>query len=135
MHIIIALLVRAGKVEDSPFNNQITEIISYIDENISNVTVSSLAEHFGYSANYFTKIFKKNIGVAPIEYVNRRKIITAIKKLLQTKDSIESIMYDLSFYNKTHFYSLFKRYTGHLPKEIRDSNVQKIMKDLENFKV
>ena len=131
LHIVITLLVRAGKGDNSPFNSHISEIIKYIDENVGNITVSSLAEHFGYSANYFTKIFKKNLGVAPIEYINRRKIIAAIKKLLQTEDSIETIMYDLNFFNKTHFYNLFKRYTGQSPKSIRQTNGNKIINNLE----
>ena len=135
LHIIIAYLFRSGKSDESVFNKQISEIMSYVDDNISEVTVSALAEKFGYQANSFSKVFKKHLGITPIEYINRRKIIAAIKRLLQTNESVEAIALSLNFYNKTHFYNLFKRYTNHLPSEIRSSdkkNANYVMNDLYN---
>ena len=133
LHVVIATLVRAEKKNNNVFNTQISDIIKHIEENIQKVTVIGLAKHFGYSANHFTKIFKKNLGVTPIEYINKRKIIAVIKQLIQTDNSIESIMFDHGFYNKTHFYDLFKRYTKHLPKELRETRPNNILQTLDNF--
>jgi AraC-like DNA-binding protein len=93
--------------------------LSYIDNNLKTVTPSSVANYSGYNFPYFSKLFKKNVGMNLSEYINLKKLETAAKILIETDISIENIGYDVGFNHKSYFHRVFKRYYGVTPEEYR----------------
>ena len=62
------------------------KLTEYIRSNIKNgVTVSDIAEHFGYNADYIGKYFKKIHGIGLKEYLAVQRMKLA-KDLLLTTD-------------------------------------------------
>lgn len=100
-------------------NYRIPIILEYIDRHFDNVSVPQVAEHFGYSTNYFSKYFKKETGMYFTEYVNRMRVNKAIELLAGTEEPIDSISADLGFNDKKHFYEVFKKYVGITPGMMR----------------
>lgn len=121
LHIILAILLRHGKnVENISDGSFMGSVASYITANDFNeINVDELAKSCGYSRTHFYKRFKYCFGCSPLEYINRRKINQALKMLANTDKPIDIIMEELGFFNKTHFYKLFLRYTGMKPNDVR----------------
>ncbi len=104
--------------EDSDFKK---EIVAYINENYINLKLSDIAAHFGYTPAYFSKCFKKVMGITLSDYLQKKKINCALKLLVDTNLSIEEIICELGYSDKKNFYQIFKKYTGSTPNQIRKS--------------
>jgi len=94
------------------------EVISYINANIrEKIELKQMCKLANMSYSYFSKYFKKIMGISFTDYVNRRKIQEAERLLLTQDLNVTEIADLISIENKAHFYELFKRYTGYKPKE------------------
>ena len=99
---------------------------AYIEQRSGNVTVSELAEHYGYSTSQLRRLFMKRYGISPREYIYRCKIEKARELLTEEPArTIEEIAGTLGMYNAAHFCRLFKRKAGCSPGEYRMSAKQK----------
>jgi AraC family L-rhamnose operon transcriptional activator RhaR len=68
---------------------------------------------------YFIRIFKKEIGLPPLKYLNHIRIEKACELLLYTNDDIVQIAYDVGYGDLTHFNRLFKKLIGMSPTQFR----------------
>jgi YesN/AraC family two-component response regulator len=60
-------------------NKLICEILIYIDKNIKNkITIEELENKFFYNRYYIMKLFKKEIGLTIVEYINSIRIYNSI---------------------------------------------------------
>lgn len=106
-------------------NNEKNEIIAlakrYIDENLeANLSVTSLAEVFYVSPNYFSRLFKKVLGEGCNEYIVRRRIEKS-KLLLETTTIKTGKIAMMVGYNDTNYFSLaFKKHIGMSPTKYRE---------------
>lgn len=92
-------------------------IYSHIKERI---TIEDLADEFGVSASYLSRLFKKETGISVSAYIRQQKIDIA-KNLLQFSDySIIDIANRLSFSSQSHFIQQFRENVGMTPKKYRD---------------
>lgn len=83
---------------------------NYIDKHLGNkLSLETLAFQFGSSTGFFSRMFKKILGVTPIEYINESRLTLARKLLTTTAMSIEQIASACGFDNISYFYRLFKR--------------------------
>ncbi len=94
-------------------------IIEYMDKNFSSISLSDVADRFGYSPNYFSKYFKKNFGVSFIEYVNKKRLNHAIELLTSSDMTVDAICSEVGFKDKKHFYEIFKKTFGTTPAAFR----------------
>lgn len=97
------------------------EIIAYINEYYITLKLPDIAAHFGYTSPYFSRSFKKIMGMTFSDYIQKKKINTALKLLVETNLSIEDIICQLGYSDKKNFYQIFKKYTGSTPNQIRKS--------------
>lgn len=92
-------------------------IYSHIKERI---TIEDLADEFGVSAGYLSRLFKKQTGVSVSAYIREQKIGIA-KNLLRFSDySMIDIANRLSFSSQSHFIQQFRESVGMTPKKYRD---------------
>lgn len=92
-------------------------IYSHIKERI---TIEDLADEFGVSASYLSRLFKKETGISVSSYIRQQKIDIA-KNLLQFSDySMIDIANRLSFSSQSHFIQQFRENVGMTPKKYRD---------------
>ena len=91
----------------------IEKTIRFISENESeNLTVSQLADIVSLTPDHFSKIFKKTIGVRPIEYIHRKRL-QRVKLLLLTTDlSVAQIAEQVGFSSSTYLLRIFRKHTG-----------------------
>lgn len=103
---------------DSPFFHAIQFVENNLDQSI---TVGKMAEIAGYHPSHFTKLFHKQFGVSPVQFIARKKLERAIYQLTATSASISAIAESLGFSNQFYFCSFFKKQTGVTPSDYRNS--------------
>lgn len=94
----------------------------YIEQHFNEeVTVERLAELAHISPSNFNKVFKKEVGLTPIEYLIEVRIEKS-KTLLRRKDvPITEIAARCGFGSSAHFATSFKRLTKITPTKYRNS--------------
>lgn len=96
-------------------------ILDYIEENYDkNITLNDAAELIFMHPVYFSKLFKKEVGVNFTEYVNRKKIEKAKEYLSTTAYKIKDIASMLGYPDEKYFYKVFKKFTGMTPNKFKN---------------
>ncbi len=104
----------------NPENILFRKIRSYIDSNfLTGITMNSLAENIGFSPEYIIRLFKKEIGITPHQYIISQKMQLASSYLVSSDKTITQIADELMFYDSHHFSQTFTRYTGLRPSVYR----------------
>lgn len=99
------------------YNNQIQEIIHYINDNVlENITVKNLAEHFFLSESYICRIFKLSTGTTINKYIIARRISIA-KSMLSNGLNINDVYAQCGFNDYSNFLKSFKKAVGVSPKK------------------
>ena len=92
----------------------------FIDRNIySGISIAQLAELIFRSPSQTIRIFKKEFGVPPYEYLMQKRVETARMLLLNTSLSVKEIAYRLNFADEHYFSNYFKKKTGLSPLKLR----------------
>ena len=96
-------------------------IVRYIRESMaSGVSLSAVADHFGYNANYFSRYFKQLTGVTFTTYLNRIRIERACELLnAESRVSIGEIATQCGYNSAGQFISAFKKLMGITPDAYR----------------
>ncbi|MDF2921447.1 MAG: AraC family transcriptional regulator [Paenibacillaceae bacterium] len=76
----------------------------------------------GRTHSYLCRVFKKHLGIQPVEYINRLRLTYAENLLLHTDMEIVDICLEVGFENISYFYQLFKRHYRVTPHKLRSSN-------------
>lgn len=101
---------------------KIKEAILYVEEHYKEeITVESVAKELGFSASHFMKLFKKNMHVTFITYLNDYRLNKASKLLRTTDGTVVEVMAAVGFNNLSYFNRIFKEYYRMTPREYRSS--------------
>lgn len=101
-------------------NNSIMEAKEYIDKHCcEDLTLDFLASYSCYSKFYFSRLFKDQLGVSPIRYLQNKRLEKALT-LLQTTDlSVTDISQQVGFESFAYFCQLFKKVYKTTPTSYR----------------
>ena len=105
-----------------PGNSLRTERVKkYIEDHLdTNLSIPVLASHHGISQSHFKRWFKNEVGVTPMDYIQRRKMERAKKTLAHHREfNVMDIAYQLNFSSPQYFATVFKKYAGQTPLEYR----------------
>lgn len=86
-------------------------------------TVKYFAEQCFLSPNYFGDLIKKETGMTPQDFIQKRVIELAKEELLSSDKTISEVAYQLGFQYTQHFNRYFKRSTGMTPTEYRKREI------------
>lgn len=100
------------------------QIIAYINTHADDISLKSVATHFGYHPNYICNVLRKGVGRTFSEILLDVRMKRATALLRNTGLSIEEIS-DISGYGDTsNFYRAFLRYFGCSPREYVAGNIK-----------
>ena len=101
-------------------DNRIAKSVMYIRKHLNeSIELEKLAEISCLSKDHFIRLFKKELGNTPLQYINQKKIEKA-QLLLVTEDlAVKEIAFRLAFEDYSYFNRLFKKITGVTPQEYR----------------
>ena len=101
----------------------IKEPINYIEQNFqNNITIEDVASVCGINRSYLGKIFKKNTGQSPQEFLMNYRMVKAAELLKLTSLSIADIGSAIGYENQLHFSRAFKNIYGVSPREWRNQH-------------
>jgi AraC-like DNA-binding protein len=80
------------------------------------LTLNEIAQSVGYSASYFSSIFKKETGYAPLNYFNLLKIQQACFLIDTTEMTFRQICYKIGIEDVYYFSRLFRKIMGVSPR-------------------
>ena len=103
------------------YSDPVTKVINYIDKNINqHFTLKELSSYVNLSPYHFSRIFKKETGYSPLEYVSVTKINFA-KLALRTSDiAISELAISLGYSSSSSFINAFKAQRGVSPNRYRN---------------
>ncbi|MCM1121256.1 MAG: AraC family transcriptional regulator [Eubacterium sp.] len=106
----------------SESNNQeylVSKITHIMKSSHGRCTRDDLSSQLHYNGEYLNRIIKKYTGKTILEYGQSIYLDEARMLLANTDKSISSIIDELGFSNRSHFYRLFERAYGQTPLDYR----------------
>lgn len=101
-------------------NETALQLQQYIDNHIeSNLSIKTLSNYVFRSPSQTIRIFKKEYGITPYDYLLSKKIETAKLLLINTNMPIKQIALKLKFADEHYFSNYFKSKTGNAPIRFR----------------
>ena len=102
-------------------NSFANKVAAYIRMKINkNVSVLSVAKHFGYSPDYISRLFKKTFGIGMKEYISEERMKYAKNLLLTTDLSVKEISAQTGFENENNFIKFFNYHERKSPLQFRN---------------
>jgi transcriptional regulator GlxA family with amidase domain len=96
--------------------------VAYLHQNYSrSLSRWEIAEAIGVSEDYLTRVFNRELGISPWDYLNRYRILQAQNLLRTTNQSIGAIARAAGFKDQAYFSRVFSKQNGVSPQEYRDA--------------
>ena len=106
--------------------NRLSLIADYIKENYaSELSLEALAEIFGYSPTYLSRMFQKYAGINYKSYLQSIRVERAFQELANTEHTISETAMNNGFPNSKALAKAFQKKYGMLPSEYRGMQRQK----------
>lgn len=103
-----------------PTSRLVKQALAYLHQNYTDpISRSELAEMVGVSDNYLTQIFQQELGLSPMECLNRLRIQKARELLESSDDSVTAIAAKVGFNDPAYFSRVFHKLTGKSPNAYR----------------
>lgn len=98
----------------------IQTVLEYIEDNVEACLDSDTLAEIGFlSKSHFFKLFTLHTGYTPMNYVLRRKLHNAAKRMITCKEKIVDIAFQFGFESHDVFSRAFKRVYGISPESYR----------------
>ena len=113
----------AEYTSSSKTNVDIDGIKKYIDGHFAEeLYLDKIADIFGVSSKYLSRLIKEQIGINFIQYVMSVRIFKASEMLKNTSMTVNEIMEKTGFNSRNTFIRVFKKFEGLTPSEYKKIN-------------
>ncbi len=114
------LLTNASASKDMEKQNSLSAAITHINEQFSkSISLEYLAKISSLSPFYFSRLFTKQVGVSPHQYIITTRVNFAKFLLITTTLSIKEISFQSGFTSESSFCAMFKKKENVTPSEYR----------------
>ncbi len=127
---LFVLISRALKAEwENSIKNKSPKIkelmqsaIQFVHNNFEReISITDIAKYVFLSPSYFTRAFKENTGLSPMQYLLNIRIKRACELLRETDQKVGEIALSVGFSNQQRFNDMFKKQTNMTPMQYRNS--------------
>lgn len=133
LQMFLHLVIFYSQKEPLSISGDIQAALNFIQEQITTaLTLEELACIAGLSCSQFKQKFKKQLGIAPRNYINQKKIEYA-KQLLAGGASVTETAMTLNFTTSNYFSSVFKKYTRYTPTEYLSAQKETALESHPSF--
>jgi len=106
---------------DQKNNNRISSVVNYILSNLDKpLTVEELSAIAHMSPSNFHRVFKNEMGISPVSFVNIERVRLAMKLLRNPNNSIKEVYLICGFQNRSYFNRLFRKISTMTPNEYQE---------------
>ncbi len=101
-------------------NDLVRQILNYIDNNIyAKITIEELSRIFYFNKDYIMRIFKKELNITIIDYININRIYKSLEELKTTEDTILKVALQHGFTSQEYYTEIFNKIMGTNPVTYR----------------
>lgn len=102
------------------------DIRAFVEENYSDgeLSVNSIADHFGVLPTYLSKVFKEMSGDKLSQYIHMVRLVH-VKEMLFEDVRLEDIAQECGFGSQRTFLRIFKQYEGVTPTQYKELEEKK----------
>lgn len=119
LNIIVILLDYTVDIDYLELNKLKLNILFYIENNYTEVTLEEISNHFSYNKSYFSRLFKKLFNHDFHEFLLNYRLNKAINDIKYTNLTIEEIAFNNGFNSYFRFSQNFKKRYNTTPTAIR----------------
>ena len=108
--------------ENHPSQNylKLEKSINYIENNLDkNICVKELAKMCNLCESQYRKLFRLELGVSPVKYINKLRINSALIKISSEFYTMSQISEMCGFAEQKYFNKVFKEETGKTPSQYK----------------
>lgn len=121
LSILIAQLVRnySVDVEEDLTKSQVlvTKILQDINDNDSTISLSYVAQKYGYNRNYLSNLFRSIVGETFSNVLTKQRIMHAHTLLSSTQMPVSEVIKQVGISNRTFFYKKYREYYNKTPRD------------------
>lgn len=120
-HLVFDMLLSRSQ-EKAGFakNDAIAEVVSYIEKNYKEeIKLALLCKTIGIDRTQLFRIFKKEYGVSPQEFLINYRLNRSVALMKETNASLGKVALESGFKNYSHFSKTFKVKFGKTPNEFQ----------------
>ena len=97
-------------------DERMKKVLEHIHAHIGDsIDVEELAGVASVTKPYFIKLFKREFGTSPVQYINKKKVERAQLLLYTTNKTVKEVAYTLGFSDQNYFIRMFHKLTGITP--------------------
>ncbi|MBC6988174.1 AraC family transcriptional regulator [Hymenobacter sp. BT491] len=97
-------------------SHRFAHVVHYIKQHLTEqITVEKLCELACMSKATFFRLFKREFGLTPVEYVIQERLAEAKRLLRNPFTTVADVCFRVGFNNTNYFQVLFKKYEGMTP--------------------
>ena len=109
------------KEKTQKISDCVSRTLTYINNNISHdISLDEISSNLFINKSYLCRQFKKATNMTIVEYIYKRRLSMAKKKLQFTNLSISDIAFICGFSSFSHFSNFFKKCEGVTPSHYRE---------------
>ena len=95
--------------------------------NDTSMSVEMVADHAGFSMDYFNRIFLAHTGFTVMAYVNYMRVKKAVALLRNTDKTVLEIALEVGYDSHEGFIKAFKKHYGVTPSDYRKENKNRVL--------
>ncbi|WP_420387152.1 helix-turn-helix domain-containing protein [Roseivirga sp.] len=104
-------------------SNRLAFVIAYIRENLHEpLTIEELSEKVCMSPSHFHRVFKNEMGISPVNFINNERIKLAESMLKDPAVRIKEVYMACGFNSLSYFNRMFKRQHNLSPKAYKNQS-------------
>lgn len=113
-----------GKIRQKRQLDKLSQITSYMKEHYNqDITLERVAEQFGFSPTYLSRMFRRYADVTYKEYLLNLRTEYGLREMLNTDRSLNEIALGNGFPDSRAFAKAFRKRYGCLPSEYRKNRI------------
>ncbi|MEZ4987347.1 MAG: AraC family transcriptional regulator [Saprospiraceae bacterium] len=101
-------------------NNRLSHVIHFIRSNIhEKLSIKTLSQQAYMSESHFFRMFKNELGLSPVDFINEERLQLAARMLSNAQRSVNDVYADCGFNSHSYFNRMFKRTFGVSPDHLQ----------------
>lgn len=97
-------------------NELVVKILNYIDDNLyKRITMDEISSIFYFNKDYLMRIFKKELDITIMDYINKRRIYNSLDLLKNSDDLIIKIALNSGYSSLEYYSETFTKILGVSP--------------------
>ena len=101
-------------------NELVVKMLNYIDDNLyKRITMDEISSIFYFNKDYLMRIFKKELDITIMDYINKRRIYNSLELLKNTDDLVIKIALNSGYSSLEYYSETFTKVLGVSPLTYR----------------